>query len=99
MESTITVTVKVMGKPAQVLENFSGGTVGDVLSFLDLTDGKYTVNVGGQPGSVTTSIKDGSYIVLAPSVKGAVTKKPTKPAKKASKKASKKVLKKPAKKK
>ena len=66
-----TVTVKVMGKPAQVIEDFDGATVADVLAELEL-DGKYTINVGGQPGDERTALSEGAYIVLAPSVKGAI---------------------------
>jgi hypothetical protein len=64
------ITVKVMGKSAQVLENFTGTTVNDVLSFLSL-DGNYTVNLGGQVATKESALTDGAYLVLAPAVKGA----------------------------
>lgn len=69
MES-ITVTAKVMGQSAQLLENFEGKTVGDVQSELEL-DGNYTYNVSGKPATKETVLTDGAYVVFAPSVKGA----------------------------
>lgn len=65
-----TITVKVMGKPAMVLEEFEGTKVSEVLSHLSL-DGKYTINLGGKPANEDTDLVDGAYIVLSPSVKGA----------------------------
>ena len=75
------VTVKVMGKPAQVLENFAGDTVSDVQAFLQL-EGNYTYNIGGTPATAQTNLTDGAYLVLAPSVKGAFSKATKKVAKK-----------------
>lgn len=80
-----TVTVKIMGQPAQVLENFSGETIADVKSFLSL-DGNYTFNMGGKPATSESLLSDGAYIVFAPSVKGAAVKKATRTAVKATKK-------------
>lgn len=69
----ITVTAKVMGQPAKVLEDFSGSTVAEVQSELGL-EGNYTFNVGGKPATKETVLTDGAYVVFAPSVKGAMRK-------------------------
>ena len=66
----LTITAKVMGQPAKVLEDFEGFTVSDVLDSLGL-EGNYTINVGGRPASKDTELTNGAYIVFAPSVKGA----------------------------
>ena len=86
----ITVTAKVMGQPAKVLEDFEGSTVAEVQAELGL-EGNYTFNVGGKPATKETTLSDGAYVVFAPSVKGA--------AKKVTKKVVAKPTKKPAKKK
>ncbi len=65
-----TVTVKVMGQSAQVYEDFAGSTISDLKNHIDL-EGKYTANANGEPASDNTIVKDGAYIVLSPSVKGA----------------------------
>lgn len=86
-----TVTIKIMGQPAQVLENFDGDTIADVKAFLNL-EGNYTFNLGGKPATADSSLVDGSYVVFAPSVKGAakkvtkVVKTAAKPVKKVAKK-------------
>lgn len=77
-----TITVKVMGRSAQVLEEFEGQTIQDVKEHLDL-EGNYTVNMGGKPAQLSDSLVDGAYIVFAPSVKGAMAKVATKTTKKA----------------
>ncbi len=59
-----------MGKPAQVLENFTGTTVSDIKSFLSL-DGNYTANIGGSPANMESELSDGAFVVLSPAVKGA----------------------------
>lgn len=66
----LTVTAKVMGQPAKVLEDFSGKTVGELQAALGLT-GNYTFNLGGKPATSETVLNDGAYVVFAPSVKGA----------------------------
>jgi hypothetical protein len=66
----MTVTVKIMGKSAQVLEDFTGTTVQDVISFLGL-EGTYTANLTGSPATMTSSLSNGAYLVLSPAVKGA----------------------------
>lgn len=72
-----TITVKVMGRSAEVLEDFEGSTIQDVKAHLDL-DGNYTVNMAGKPAQLSDSLVDGAYLVFAPSVKGAaVAKKAT----------------------
>lgn len=91
----ITVTAKVMGQPAKVLEDFEGSTVAEVQAELGL-EGNYTFNVGGKPATKETTLSDGAYVVFAPSVKGAMAKKVTK---KVVAKPTKKPTKKPAKKK
>lgn len=80
------VTVKVMGKSAQILEVSNGATIQQVQELMGL-DGNYTYNLGGKPATKETLLSEGAYIVLAPSVKGAmavkkVTAKPTQTTKK-----------------
>jgi hypothetical protein len=65
-----TVTAKIMGKSATLLEDFEGTTIADVQAELEL-EGNYTYNLGGKPATADTLITDGAYIVFAPSVKGA----------------------------
>lgn len=86
----ITVTAKVMGQSAQVLEDFEGSTIADLQAELGLT-GNYTFNLGGSPATAQSALSNGSYVVFAPSVKGAMAvKKPMpKPAPKPVKKPSK----------
>lgn len=84
MESKV-VTVKIMGKSAQVIEDFQGSTVKDLKDLMGL-EGNYTVNIGGSPASDDTQLSNGAYVVLAPSVKGAMAKKPVKPVAKPTKK-------------
>ena len=88
------VTVKVMGKPAQVLEVSEGTTIEEAQALMGL-DGNYTFNLGGKPATKDTVLSEGNYIVLAPSVKGAAVKKKVvkttkKPAKKVTKTTKKK---------
>lgn len=86
------VVVKVMGKPAQVLEVSEGTTIAQAQELMGL-EGNYTFNLGGKPATKDTILTEGNYVVFAPSVKGAAVKK------KVTKKVVAKPTKKPAKKK
>jgi hypothetical protein len=67
----ITVTVKIMGRAQpEVIEDFSGTTVQELMNRLNLA-GNYTINIGGVPAQTTSTLVFGSYVVFAPSVKGA----------------------------
>lgn len=66
----LTITAKIMGQSAQLLEDFEGKTVSDVQEALGL-EGNYTYNVSGKPANKDTVLNDGAYVVFAPSVKGA----------------------------
>ena len=90
-----TITVKIMGKAAQVIEGFEGSTVQDVLTHLGET-GNFTFNINGSPATKDSLLSDGAFLVLSPSVKGAA--RTTKTAKKPVKKVSAKVIRKHARK-
>ena len=83
------VTVKVMGKPAQVLEVSEGATIAQAQELMGL-EGNYTFNLGGKPATKDTVLSEGAYVVLAPSVKGAAKKVAPKPVAKPTKKPAKK---------
>lgn len=67
------VTIKVMGKSAQVLEVSEGTTIAQAQELMGL-DGNYTFNLGGKPAAKDTILTEGNYVVFAPSVKGAMRK-------------------------
>lgn len=64
-----TITVKVLGKPAEVLEDF-GGTIQDAMELMEL-EGNYTASVNGNPALLSAEVVDMGFVTLTPAVKGA----------------------------
>lgn len=64
-----TITVKVLGKPAEAVENFSG-TIQDAINQLGL-EGTFTASVNGNPALLSSEVVDMGFVTLTPAVKGA----------------------------
>lgn len=94
-----TFELKIMGVPTKTLQLEKGSTIQSAKELLGL-EGNYTVNLNGKPATMETVIPEPleqengtlkyAFIVLSPSVKGAMAKKATKPVAKPTKKPAKK---------